>query len=106
VTVVFTHCGAFDVVTTGMIFTPICPHTLSFRPIVLPETCELTLRMPEGARGSCTAAFDGRRRTELQVTDFIMVCVGGRVFNFVFVPPTVRVCVDLVNKNSIHFLFV
>ncbi|CAM9460073.1 unnamed protein product [Laminaria digitata] len=34
----------------AILFTPICPHSLSFRPIVFPDTVVLRLRMPQEAR--------------------------------------------------------
>lgn len=30
--------------------TPICPHSLSFRPIILPDTTKITIVVPEEAR--------------------------------------------------------
>lgn len=34
----------------AILFTPICPHSLSFRPIVFPDTVVLRLCMPQEAR--------------------------------------------------------
>lgn len=34
----------------AILFTPICPHSLSFRPIVFPDTVVLRLTMPQEAR--------------------------------------------------------
>lgn len=30
-----------------MTMTPICPHSLSFRPLIFPDTCKLTLKVSE-----------------------------------------------------------
>ncbi|RAL64820.1 hypothetical protein DID88_001417 [Monilinia fructigena] len=40
----------------------ICAHTLSFRPIILPDTIVLRLGVPYDARTSSWASFDGRER--------------------------------------------
>jgi NAD+ kinase len=45
-----------------MLVTAIAPHTLSFRPIILPETTVLRLGVPYDARASCWASFDGKER--------------------------------------------
>jgi len=34
----------------GMVVTPICPHTLSFRPMILPDSTELMISIPSGPR--------------------------------------------------------
>ena len=34
----------------AILLTPICPHSLSFRPILLPDYAELELRIPGDAR--------------------------------------------------------
>lgn len=45
-----------------MLVTAISPHTLSFRPIILPDTIVLRLGVPYDARASCWASFDGKER--------------------------------------------
>lgn len=40
----------------------ICAHTLSFRPIILPDTIILRVGVPYDARTSSWASFDGRER--------------------------------------------
>ncbi|MCJ1474792.1 hypothetical protein MMC13_003452 [Lambiella insularis] len=40
----------------------ICAHTLSFRPIILPDTIVLRIGVPYDARTSSWASFDGRER--------------------------------------------
>lgn len=34
----------------AILFTPICPHSLSFRPVVLPDYADVVLKVPEDAR--------------------------------------------------------
>lgn len=57
----------------AILFTPICPHSLSFRPVLLPDSAELELKVPEGARGTAWVSFDGKEREELHQGDSIMV---------------------------------
>lgn len=45
-----------------ILVTAICAHTLSFRPIILPDTIVLRLGVPYDARTSSWASFDGRER--------------------------------------------
>ena len=45
-----------------MMVTAIAPHTLSFRPIILPDTIVLRVGVPYDARAGCWASFDGKER--------------------------------------------
>jgi NAD+ kinase len=45
-----------------ILVTAICAHTLSFRPIILPDTIVLRLGVPYDARANSWASFDGRER--------------------------------------------
>ncbi|KAJ3117144.1 hypothetical protein HDU96_007807 [Phlyctochytrium bullatum] len=57
-----------------ILVTPICPHTLSFRPMLLPDSIELRVVLPVGSRtASACASFDGRGRVELGQGDFVSV---------------------------------
>ncbi|XP_077869449.1 NAD kinase-like [Saccoglossus kowalevskii] len=50
----------------AILITPICPHSLSFRPIVIPAGVELKVMVPVDARSTAWASFDGRNRQEIQ----------------------------------------
>ncbi|EEB06539.1 NAD/NADH kinase [Schizosaccharomyces japonicus yFS275] len=56
-----------------VLISPICPHTLSFRPLVLPDSLILRILVPIDARSTAWCAFDGRNRTELSQGDYIQV---------------------------------
>ncbi|CAP72934.1 uncharacterized protein PODANS_2_3590, partial [Podospora anserina S mat+] len=56
-----------------MLVTPICAHTLSFRPIILPDTIVLRIGVPFDARTSSWASFDGRERVELRPGDYVTI---------------------------------
>ncbi|ORZ32340.1 ATP-NAD kinase-like domain-containing protein, partial [Catenaria anguillulae PL171] len=53
--------------------TPICPHTLSFRPMLLPDSMELKVCVPPTSRNTAWASFDGRHRIELKQGDFVSI---------------------------------
>lgn len=50
----------------ALLITPICPHTLSFRPMLLPDSMELRICVPYNSRSTAWASFDGRGRIELK----------------------------------------
>ncbi|POR35228.1 Putative kinase C1B1.02c [Tolypocladium paradoxum] len=56
-----------------MLVTSICAHTLSFRPIVLPDTIVLRVGVPYDARTASWASFDGRERVELRPGDYVTI---------------------------------
>ncbi|EHK50623.1 uncharacterized protein TrAtP1_011148 [Trichoderma atroviride] len=56
-----------------MLVTSICAHTLSFRPIILPDTIVLRVGVPYNARTASWASFDGRERVELNPGDYVTV---------------------------------
>ncbi|KAI9846989.1 MAG: hypothetical protein M1837_003345 [Sclerophora amabilis] len=56
-----------------ILVTAICPHTLSFRPIILPDTIVLRVGVPYDARTSSWASFDGRERVELNPGDYVTI---------------------------------
>ncbi|KAK6132266.1 hypothetical protein DH2020_033966 [Rehmannia glutinosa] len=56
-----------------MLFTPICPHSLSFRPVILPDSARLELKIPEDARSNCWVSFDGKRRQQLSRGDSVRI---------------------------------
>ncbi|OSX66765.1 hypothetical protein POSPLADRAFT_1166711 [Postia placenta MAD-698-R-SB12] len=57
----------------SILITPICPHTLSFRPMLLPDSMELRVCVPFNSRSTAWASFDGRGRVELKQGDHIKV---------------------------------
>ncbi|CAI0450138.1 unnamed protein product [Linum tenue] len=49
----------------GILFTPICPHSLSFRPLILPENVTVRVQVPFNSRSPAWASFDGKDRKQL-----------------------------------------
>lgn len=60
----------------GIVLTPICPHTLSFRPMVLSDSLLLKVCVPRNSRSTAYASFDGKSRVELRRGDFVQVEAG------------------------------
>jgi NAD+ kinase len=52
-----------------ILFTPVCPHSLSFRPLIFPDSAELKIKVPAGSRSSAWLTCDGRNRLELLAND-------------------------------------
>jgi NAD+ kinase len=59
----------------AILFTPICPHSLSFRPLIFPDSVELKIQVPDDSRSTAWASFDGREQTELHRGDHLIIRV-------------------------------
>ena len=57
----------------AILLTPICPHTLSFRPMVLSDTMLLRVSIPRNSRATAYCSFDGKNRVELKQGDHITI---------------------------------
>lgn len=57
----------------GILISPICPHSLSFRPIVAPDSMMVRIGVPYDSRTSAWCGFDGRGHIELNPGDFLTV---------------------------------
>ncbi|XP_045475802.1 NAD kinase-like isoform X3 [Harmonia axyridis] len=57
----------------AIMVTPICPHSLSFRPIVVPAGVELKISVSPDSRNTAWVSFDGRNRQELLHGDSLRV---------------------------------
>ncbi|XP_042902033.1 NAD kinase isoform X3 [Parasteatoda tepidariorum] len=57
----------------AIMITPICPHSLSFRPIVVPAGVELKIMVSPESRNLAWVSFDGRKRQELRHGDSLRV---------------------------------
>lgn len=59
----------------AILVTPICPHVLSFRPMVLPDHVVLRCFVPDDARSSACVSFDGKERLKLRKGESIQICM-------------------------------
>ncbi|KAH7920926.1 ATP-NAD kinase [Leucogyrophana mollusca] len=78
----------------AILISPICPHTLSFRPMLLPDSMELRICVPYNSRSTAWASFDGRGRVELKQGDHIKITASKYPF------PTV--CADNQSVDWFH----
>ena len=69
-----------------ILVTAICAHTLSFRPIILPDTIVLRIGVPYDTRGGSWASFDGRERVELLPADYVTISASRFPFPSVLPP--------------------
>ncbi|KAI8906005.1 ATP-NAD kinase-like domain-containing protein [Gorgonomyces haynaldii] len=58
---------------SAILVTPICPHTLSFRPMILPDTMDIRICVPNDSRATAWVSFDGRHRVQLNAGDAVQV---------------------------------
>jgi len=57
----------------AILLSPICPHTLSFRPMLLPDSAHLRVCVPKNSRATAYVSFDGRNRVELRKGDYVEI---------------------------------
>ena len=57
----------------AILLTPICPHVLSFRSMIFPDSVVLRCYVPEDARSDACVAFDGRYRRVLHRGDSVQI---------------------------------
>ena len=58
----------------GILLTPICPHALSFRPAVFPDSVALRIALPPGSRqATAQVCFDGKSPQVLYPGDAVVV---------------------------------
>ena len=57
----------------ALLLTPICPHSLSFRPLIFPDSAVISLCMPQDVRSHAWVSFDGRFRHRLMDGDVLEV---------------------------------
>lgn len=53
----------------SILFTPICPHALAARPVILPAGVHLKIQTSNSARGPMWISVDGRSRQQLSNDD-------------------------------------
>ncbi len=62
----------------AIVLTPICPHTLTQRPIVLPEVCRVAIKVLDLRGGEAHLTVDGQVGCELQEGDRVNVSAADR----------------------------
>ncbi|KAH7048873.1 ATP-NAD kinase-like domain-containing protein [Linnemannia elongata] len=58
-----------------LLLTPICPRSLSFRPVLLPPNATIQLKIGEKSRGPAEVSLDGKETFFLDKNEFLQVCM-------------------------------
>jgi NAD+ kinase len=69
----------------GIIMTPICPHTLTNRPLILPEDVSIKIKLEEGS-SDMMLTFDGQVGLDINGRDEILVKKGRQPINIMRIP--------------------
>jgi NAD+ kinase len=69
----------------GIIITPICPFTLTIRPLVVPDGVEITIRLQKGS-SDILLTFDGQKGLDLTDRDAITVRQSAHPVKLINVP--------------------
>ena len=64
------------------LLTPLCPHSLTIRPLILPSDLKIEVRVPKH-KGNVYAIFDGQESYELNENDSIVVTQSKNTVHFV-----------------------
>lgn len=57
----------------AILLTPICPHSLSFRPLLLPDVARVRFQVPKTSRGDAWVTIDGKSGTKLTRGDGVVI---------------------------------
>ena len=57
----------------SIMVTPICPHSLSSRPLIVPAGAELKLAVSKNARAAVNVSFDGRDTIQMEKGDELFI---------------------------------
>jgi len=69
----------------GIIITPICPFTLTNRPLIVPDSIRITLKLDKGA-SDIKLTFDGQEGLDIDDRDMIIVRKGSHALNMITLP--------------------
>ncbi|KAG0267071.1 NADH kinase pos5 [Mortierella polycephala] len=59
----------------SLLLTPICPRSLSFRPVLLPPNATIQLKIGEKSRGPAEVSLDGKETFFLDRNEYLQVCM-------------------------------
>ena len=69
----------------GIILTPICPFTLTNRPLIVPESAKIKIRLAKGS-SDIILTFDGQKGLEINDQDEIFIQKGPQPINLITLP--------------------
>ena len=67
----------------AILVTPVAPHGLSTRPLILPDSAKVTIRVPENSRSLPIVSFDGQLETELSRGEYVDISTAAQTVCFV-----------------------
>ncbi len=67
----------------ALVLTPIAPHTLTNRPVVIPATAEVRLESSKGGNDEVVVSFDGHSGRRLQPGDLVSIVAAPRPMRLV-----------------------
>jgi NAD+ kinase len=69
----------------GIVLTPICPFTLTNRPLIVPESANIKIRLTKGS-SDIILTFDGQKGLEINDQDEIFIHKGPHPINLITLP--------------------
>ncbi|KAJ6235324.1 nad kinase [Anaeramoeba flamelloides] len=57
----------------GMLFTPMCPYSISARPLLFPNSVTLKIKNPKSAKCNVSVTFDGSKFDDLQYGGYVTI---------------------------------
>jgi NAD+ kinase len=69
----------------GIILTPICPFTLTNRPLIVPDSAKIKIRLTKGS-SDIILTFDGQKGLEINDQDEILIQKGPHPINLITLP--------------------
>jgi NAD+ kinase len=63
--------------------TPLAPHSLSFRPLILPDNVDIIIKKPKDGRGSAWVSLDGATRFELKEGQYVTIGASEHPITFI-----------------------
>ena len=69
----------------GIVMTPICPHTLTNRPLILPEDVTIKIKLDKGS-SDMMLTFDGQVGLDINGRDEILVANGNQPIHIMRIP--------------------
>jgi NAD+ kinase len=69
----------------GIILTPICPFTLTNRPLIVPESANIKIRLAKGS-SDIISTFDGQKGFEIDDRDEIFIQKGPYPIHLITLP--------------------
>jgi NAD+ kinase len=69
----------------GIVMTPICPHTLTNRPLILPEDVSIKIKLEKGS-SDMMLTFDGQVGLDINGRDEILVAKGRQPIHIMRIP--------------------